>query len=71
MLGCPTDCPGVLKTDFLGQHNKCSTLHDGTAHETLNFDTTSSDLDHVSSSQQCQTVLTENVTFLSDYLEAL
>ena len=35
----------------------------------LHFQTTFSDLDHISRSQQCQTVLTENVMILFDLME--
>ena len=45
--------------------NKCQTLRDGTAHWTLRVHYTFNDLDIISSSQQCQTVLTENLMWLS------
>ena len=46
------------------KYDKCQTLHDGSTHKALPIHTTFSDLDCISRSQQCQTVLTENFMFL-------
>ena len=48
------------------QCDKREILHAGTPHWALSVHTTFSDLDHVSLSQQCQTVLTETCMCLSD-----
>ena len=53
------------------KYDKCQTLHDGTTCSALLVHTTFSDLDHISKSQQCETVLTENFVFLSDEVETL
>ena len=53
------------------EYDKCQTFHDGSTHWTLPIYTTFSDLDCIWRSEQCQTVLTENVMFLSDYDETV
>ena len=59
--------------DFFRHHkfDHCQTLHEDTSHRALPVHTTYSDLDHVSWSQQCQTVLTENFIILSDSFGSL
>ena len=58
--------------------NKCQTLHDGdhdfawfTSYWVLPHHSTSSDLDHIWRSQQCQTLYAENLIFLHDWVETL
>ena len=60
-------CGKNLRADFLGHY--CQTLHDGITHWALLIHTTFSDFDCISRAQQCQTVLTENFMFFSDYVE--
>ena len=57
--------------NLLGHHecDKCQTLHSGTTHCALPVHTTFSDLDQISWSPQCWTVLYENFVFLSCYVE--
>ena len=49
--------------NFLGRckYDKCQTLRDGSTHLALPIHTTFSDLDCISRSQQCQTVLPESL----------
>ena len=56
------------RCDFLVhcKHAKCQTVHDGSIYWALPIHTTSSDLDCISRSQQCQPVWTEYFMFLSD-----
>ena len=62
----------TLTCDFLGHYSlqckiKCDkqhTLHAGATHQALPIHTTFSDLEYSSRSQQCQTALTEILTFL-------
>ena len=58
--------------DFVRHYkcDKCQTLHDGTAYWALAVHTIFSDLDHISR-RQCQTVLTEDVMFLSHQFETV
>ena len=66
---CNDQCLAVLVAqkllcfNFLGLHKCgiCKTLHDGISYGALPMCTTFSDLDHISRSWQCQTVLTENL----------
>ena len=60
-------CGKNLRADFLGHY--CQTLHDGITRWALLIHTTFSDFDCISRAQQCQTVLTENFMFFSDYVE--
>ena len=75
MWGRPGDCLHMAKIycDFFG-HYKCDkyqTLHDGSTPWALPILNTFCDLDHISGSQQCQTVLTENFVLFSDKVETL
>ena len=45
--------------------DECQTVHNGTTHGGLAVHTTFTDPDHISWSQQCWAVLTENFVFLS------
>ena len=74
MIGVTLDSRPSVRTwqklkrcDFLGhcEYEKFQTSHDGT-HSALPMHTTFDDLDYISRSQQCQTVLTKNFMFLSD-----
>ena len=47
------------------RYDNCQSFHDGSTQWTLPINTTFSDLDYISRSQQCQTVLTENFKLLS------
>ena len=66
-------CQKRSPCDFVGQYtcDKCQSLHGGSIYRTSPLPTTFSDLWHISRSQQCQTVLTENFIFLSNLVEAL
>ena len=57
--------------NFLGcyKYDKCQTLHDGSIHWAFPIHTTFSDLDCISGSQQCQTVLIEHFKFLFGQVE--
>ena len=46
--------------------DECQTLHDGTTYYALPVHITYNDLDHISRSGECKTVLTENVLLSSD-----
>ena len=50
--------------------DKCQTLDGGTTHWALPVHNSFGDLDHISRSQQYQTVLTENVMFIFDWVES-
>ena len=52
-----------LKTD------QCQNLYDGISHRAVSIHATFSDLDHISRSQLCQTVLTKKFMFLSEYVK--
>ena len=73
MISQVTICGKKICCDFLRyyKHDKCQILHDGSTHCALPVRTTSRDLVGLSRSQQCQTVLTEKLMFLSDSVETL
>ena len=55
-----------FKSGIFSRHlkcNKCQTLYDGTTCLVVPVHYTFSDLDSISKSQQCQTVVTENCMF--------